>query len=170
MKKYRRLTLIGMLMFCLFDAHAQVNNPGTFLNSSMQGVTSTNFYYARPNDLTIIVDMVGFVQRPGRYEIASSIDLVNLISLAGGPTPDGDMSSVNIVRLFGRSDSTKREEFHIDLENLTKLGKNDLKLEPGDLVVVDRTSWSSFRDNFGVVASVTALALSILQGYIYLSR
>ena len=68
------------------------------------GTTSPNFYFARPNDLTIIVNVIGFVERPGRYKIASSIDLINLISLAGGPTPKASLSKVTVIHNDGKGE------------------------------------------------------------------
>lgn len=169
MNKIRCAFITGIMLLGIREADAQIN-PGTFLNSSMQGATSTNFYFARPNDLTILVDVVGFVQRPGRYEIASSIDLINLISLAGGPTPDGDLSSVNIVRMVGKGENTTRSEIKIDLEDLSSVKQEELHLMPGDLIFMDRTNWAAFRDNFGVISSVTALTISIVQMYIVVQR
>ena len=162
MRKYRSVVIAGILSVCLTNATAQIN-PSTLLPGTSQGVTSTNFFFARPNELTIIVDIVGFVNRPGRYEIASSIDLVNLVSLAGGPTPDGNLSTVNIIRMFGKGDSTVRKEFQINLFDLPAVKQEELRLMPGDLVLVDRTNWAAFRDNFGVISSVATLTLIIAQ-------
>ena len=39
-------------------------------SATSEKMTYTNYYFARPNDLTIIVNVVGFVQRSGCYEIA----------------------------------------------------------------------------------------------------
>ncbi|HEY6952098.1 MAG TPA: hypothetical protein VI758_06800, partial [Bacteroidota bacterium] len=52
-----------------YAAEAQVN-ASSLLSTTSEKVTTTNYYYARPNDITIIVNVVGFVVRPGRYEIA----------------------------------------------------------------------------------------------------
>ena len=98
MKTFCSSTLAGLFLLCLTVVHAQ-ENQSSLLSATSEKTTSTNYYYARPNDLTLIVNVMGFVQRPGRYEIASSIDLMNLISLAGGPTTDGSLSKVKIIRI-----------------------------------------------------------------------
>ncbi len=162
MNKIRCAFITGIMLLGMRVANAQIN-PSTFLSPSTQGATSTNFYFARPNDLTILVDVVGFVQRPGRYEIASSIDLVNLMSLAGGPTPDGDLSTVTIIRIMEKDASTTRKKIQIDLEDLSTVKQEELRLAPGDLVLVNKTNWSSFRDNFGVIGSIATLGLAITQ-------
>jgi len=152
----------GCLIVCLTDANAQVN-PSSFLSATSAGETSTNFYFARPNDLTLIVNVIGFVQRPGRYEIASSIDLINLISLAGGPTPDGSMSKVSIIRIDGKGDKITRREIHVDLEDLSVVKQEDLQLAPGDLILVNRTSWAKFRDAFEVIVEASAVTIAVTQ-------
>ena len=169
MRRLCSVILAGCLMLCLTDVHAQ-NNPSSFLSATSVGTTSTNFYYARPNDLTLIVNVIGFVQRPGRYEIASSIDLMNLISLAGGPTPDGSLSKVSIIRIDGKGDKTTRREIHVDLDDLSVVKQEDLQLAPGDLVLVNRTNWSKFRDAFEVVVEASAITIAVTQILTYTKK
>jgi len=162
MSRFCRVVFAGCLMLCLSDAKGQIN-PNSFLSATSVGTTSTNFYFARPNDLTIIVNVVGFVQRPGRYEIASSIDLINLISLAGGPTPDGSLSKVSIIRIDGKGEKTTRREIHVDLDDLSVVKQEDLQLAPGDLILVNRTNWAKFRDAFEVVVEASAITIAVTQ-------
>ncbi len=169
MRKFCSVVFAGCLMLCLTDAKAQVN-PSSFLSATSVGTTSTNFYFARPNDLTIIVNVIGFVERPGRYEIASSIDLINLISLAGGPTPDGSLSKVNIIRIDGKGEKTTRREIHVDLEDLSTVKQEDLQLAPGDIILVNRTNWSKFRDAFEVVVEASAVTIAVTQVLLYTKK
>lgn len=147
---------------------AQVNQ-GSLVSALSQGMTSTNYYFARPNDLTIIVNVVGFVQRPGRYEIATSIDLVNLLSLAGGPTADGTLSKVTVTRIVSGEGKLQTRQVHLDLEDFNGVRADDLALAPGDMVNVGRTSWSVFRDAFGVVVSAAVITSAVAQ-VIYATR
>lgn len=62
-------------------AEARVSSP------TSENMTNTNSYFTRPNDLTIIVTVVGFVQWPGCYEIATSTDLVELLASAEALRP-----------------------------------------------------------------------------------
>jgi hypothetical protein len=130
---------------------------------SQERATTTNFYYARPSDVTIVVNVVGFVQRPGRYEIASTIDLINLLSLAGGPTPDGTLGDVTITRMFAEKDRVRRQQVQVDLEDGAEVRTEDLVLSPGDVIAVNRSSWSTVRDVFGVVGYVAILTTAITQ-------
>jgi hypothetical protein len=163
--------LIAAAFVCLWSsADAQVGL-GSLLSATSDRVTSTNYYFARPNDLTIIVNVVGFVQRPGRYEIASTIDLINLISLAGGPMPDGALNKVTITRIVKTDERTSSwTDIHVNLEDLKAVKATDLLLEPGDVVAMDRTSWSSFRDAFGVVVSAAIIATAVSEVVIATKR
>ena len=141
-------------------------NVGSFMSASSDKITTTYFYFAPPNDLTIIVNIVGFVQRPGRYEIASNIDLINLLSLAGGPTADGAINKVKITRILKEGERMHRKELYYDLEDLTAIKSEDMALAPGDVITIDRTTWSAFRDGLTVVISgavvITTIA-SVIQ-------
>ncbi|MBP1648984.1 MAG: hypothetical protein H6Q30_2429, partial [Bacteroidetes bacterium] len=83
-------------------AKAQMENLGQsgLLSATSVQLTTSNYYFAKPNELTIVVNVIGNVTRPGRYEISKSIDLVNLIALAGGATVDGTLSEIKITRLL----------------------------------------------------------------------
>jgi hypothetical protein len=183
MKLFYRFACAGFLMLCLTVVHAQENS-SSLLSATSDKTTSTNYYFARPNDLTLIVNVMGFVQRPGRYEIASSIDLMNLISLAGGPTADGSMSKVKIIRIIKDGEKTVRQdiqpdqktlsvflkeakvtrrEIQLDLDNLSTVRPEDLQLMPGDIVFMDRTTWSTVRDAFGVVVSAAVITAAVAQ-------
>lgn len=162
MKSLNVFGLLMTLMVACCSAEAQVN-PSSLLWATSDKITSTNYYFARPNDLTMIVNVVGYVQRPGRYEIATSIDLVNLLSLAGGPTSDGTLSKVTLTRMVKSGGMIQAWKFRFDLEDLGGLKADDLLLSPGDIVNVDRSSWSSFRDAFGVVVSTAIITSAVAQ-------
>ena len=190
MKTYLGIIFAGLFVFRLTTATAQTNQ-SNLLSTMSDKTTSTNFYFARPNDITIVVNVMGFVQRPGRYEIASSIDLLDLISLAGGPTSDGSLNKVKIIRFLKDGEKTVRQdvqmdqkilsvflkeevkktrkEIRLDLDNLSTVRPEDLQLMPGDMVYVDCTSWSTFRDAFGVVVSA-AIITSAIANVIYATR
>lgn len=162
MGTYCRAILGAVLLCCFADARAQVN-PSTFLSANSEKLTNTNYYFARPNDLTIVVNVMGFVQRPGRYEIASTIDLVNLLTLAGGPTPDGTMSKVTVTRMVKTGGMIQAWKFHLDLEDFGAVKADDLVLSPGDIVYVGRTSWSAFRDALNVVVPAAIITSAVAQ-------
>ena len=175
MRTSRIIALGGFLLVWAAAADGQIN-PGSLFSATSERATSTNYYFAQPNELTIVVNVMGFVQRPGRYEISSTIDLINLLSLAGGPTADGTLSDVKIRRMIRKGEETWYTEFTVDLENLVALNETEasvkkgaLLLSPGDVVNVERSGWSTVRDAFGVVLSAAVLTVAVAQ-IINLSR
>jgi hypothetical protein len=59
MKTHKYCCLFLLLsLFGVVPGFAQLNQ-GT-------STSATNYYFAKPNELTLIVSVVGFVQRPGR--------------------------------------------------------------------------------------------------------
>ena len=184
METFSRIKLIGLLILTFTTAKSQVDQ-SSMLSTTSERATSTNYFYARTNDFTIIVNVMGFVQKPGRYEIANSIDLLNLISLAGGPTADGSLDKVRIIRIIKDGEKTARrdikadqsnlsvflpeevkitrQEIQLSLDNLSTIGPEDLQLMPGDVIFVDRTTWSTIRDAFGVVVSAAIITTAVSQ-------
>lgn len=156
------ITIAIFLVLTNSRAYAQVDR-SSLLSATSVGTTTSNYYFAKPNELTIIVNVIGFVQKPGRYEISSSIDLINLLSLAGGPTADGAMNDVKITRLATVGSRYERKEFQINLDKLSIITAAELALQPGDIIQVDRTGWSTFRDVFGVVVSAAILTTAVAQ-------
>ncbi len=135
----------------------------SFVSATGLDKSTANYYFAKPSDLTIIVNLIGFVQRPGRYEISNTIDLPNLIALAGGPTADGALNDVQIIRFIRNDSRVDRREITVDLEKLAKVKADEFALQPGDFIKVNRTGWSAFRDGFGVVVSAAIVTSAVAQ-------
>lgn len=154
-------------VICLGSSQASGQiDQSALLSATSVSTTTSNYYFAKPNELTIIVNVLGFVQKPGRYEISSSIDLINLISLAGGPNADGTLSDVKVTRLVRTESRIDRKEFRVDLDDLPKVKQPDLALQPGDVIEISRSGWSVVRDVFGVVgyaALITSTAATVIS-------
>jgi protein involved in polysaccharide export with SLBB domain len=162
MNSHRMILVVAVLFAAVSGkAFSQVDQ-SSLLSATSIATTTSNYYFAKPNELTIIVNIMGFVQRPGRYEISSTIDLVNLLALAGGPQPDGSLNDVKISRLVKVSENRfERKELRINLENLAKTSSAELVLQPGDVIEIERTGWANFRDVFSVVISAAVLTSAV---------
>jgi protein involved in polysaccharide export with SLBB domain len=147
--------LLFLSLFVCDPGFAQLNQGNT--------PSSTNYYFAKPNEITLTVSVLGFVQRPGRYEISSSIDLINLMALAGGATADGAMNDVKLLRMTETGGQIRTHEIHLNLEDISRFTSNELKLQPGDIIQVDRTGWSAFRDTFTVVVGAAIITGAVAQ-------
>ena len=160
--------MLLLLTFFHTPAVAQLDQ-SSLLSATSAGLTNSNYYFSRPGEISIIVNVVGFVNKPGRYEIGSSIDLLNLLSLAGGPTSDGGLADVKITRLVQKDSLFARKEIVINLDDLTKVRQAELALFPGDFIEVHRTGWSIAKDVIGIV-STTALITTAVLNVVYLLR
>ena len=164
---------IAGILFILFSSsiivNAQTIQGG--LVSTMPGMgTAANYYFAKQGDITIIVNIWGDVDKPGRYEVSSTMNLINLLSLAGGPKRDAKLGEVRITRSFGTDSTVHRVNLKVNLEDLTKVRESDLMLYPGDTIFLERSSWSAFLDVFAVVTPIVTLSLAVVQMIYILSR
>jgi hypothetical protein len=131
--------LVSVLCLTSFSIPAigQID-PGAALSSSSNG--TTNFRFAEPNELTIVVSLLGEVQKPGRYEISRTITLLDLVALAGGFTALADPAGVTITRTLQDGQKTERHELMVDLETPSKLTESSIALQQGDFIHVGRAS------------------------------
>lgn len=137
-------------------------------NSNLSPATSNAqagayYFVARSNEMTMQVNIWGFVQHPGRYEVSMNIDLVQLLSFAGGPTNDADMDDVRIFRIVKRDGIVSVKDIRINLKNLDKVEESKLLLLPGDTIFIDHTSWMTVRDIVSVVTSAVIVTAAVVQ-------
>lgn len=164
----RRLAILFLWLSASSLLQAQTSQSG--LVSALPGGTVANYTFAKPGDLTIIVNVWGNVDKPGRYEISSTLNLINLLSLAGGPGREAKLGEVSITRLVGSDSTVRRVTFIINLEDLTKVSERDLTLYPGDTIILERSSWSKFWEVFNTIAPVLSLAYIVVQLTYYVTR
>jgi hypothetical protein len=119
---------------------------------------SSNYRYAEPNELTIVVSVIGAVRVPGRYEISLNVNLLDVIALAGGWTENADWSDVTLTRQVQGSSGVERKELYYDFDDLTKINDSQLKLHQGDIIVVPTSASITFED---VLRYATALGVII---------
>ena len=155
---FRFLTLAVLVLAPLL-AHAQIESD---ITSRMAGSATAAYYYiAKPGELTINVNLWGPVRLPGRYEVASKTDLIQLLSLAGGPTTAAKLSEVKVTRIFPTDSGLARQDHYVNLENLEDVTEEEMKLQPGDTIFFDTTAWAQVKDVLGVLASVSTFSYSL---------
>lgn len=88
----------------------------------------------------------GMVNEPGEFPYSSDLTVVQYIGLAGGPSPDGGVERVVVYS----PDGSKRRV------------ASDERLNRGDVVVVQKSSYAIFGDFFDGVLKIGALVVSIL--------
>ncbi|KTD04758.1 SLBB domain-containing protein [Fluoribacter gormanii] len=80
------------------------------------------------------IKIIGAVQKPGRYDWADEMSIMDLISNVGGPTKDADTAHIRIV---SNDSNVAPVEFNLKQMIATGIGAKGLpKLKAGDTVVV----------------------------------
>ena len=115
-------------------------------------------YYVYPGgegELQIKVQIWGQVTRPGMYQVPKSMDVVGLISLAGGPNEDADLSNVKIIRMTPVSDVLK-----INLVAYIRNASAEYLtiLEAGDTVIIPENTYHKFSKLIRIVAQLAIVA------------
>jgi polysaccharide biosynthesis/export protein len=164
-------TLAALSFIAPSTARAQFDGGG---GSSSSGGTTTGsggsvYSYTEEGGLNINVNIWGFVASPGKYKVASSTTLIQLISMAGGPTDRARLSDIRILHDL-TVDSTIVEPVNVfNLEEYTRtadtslnptLIENDTIIVPGDALNVFREILAVFRDIALVVGTVIGLILA----------
>ena len=110
---------------------------------------------------TIKVHIWGQVKEPGLYSVPSNTDIMELLSLAGGPAGYADLGKIKLVRRQGEDEKV----FIIDLGKYLNEGDSTglLILKPGDAVIVPKTSWYYWRTAIGLLSDIAVFVnLAIL--------
>ncbi len=154
------LVSLSILSFSILPAQTAQGGLAPALPSSS---AAAYYYIAKPGELTMQVNIWGFVQKPGRYEVASSTDLVQLISFAGGPADFAKMDEVKITRIVKGDTAVSKRAIVVDLERLEQVEDSRLVLNPGDTIFIGHTAWLTIRDAFSVVATAAIITTAITQ-------
>jgi protein involved in polysaccharide export with SLBB domain len=148
---------------------AQAGNSGFSL--AMPNAQAGAYYnVAKPGEMTMQVNVWGFVQHPGRYEVGTTIDLVQLLSFAGGPNQDADVEDVRITRIIRRDGLITTREIRINLKRLDRVDEASILLQPGDTIFIDHTPWVTWRDVVSVVTTAAIVTAAVAQVLNYTSR
>jgi len=141
-------------------AYSQMDQAGQGQGAAR--ATTTNFHYAEPNELTIIVSALGAVRAPGRYEISRKIDLLNFLALAGGPVEGADLGDVRIYRTVELNGRTERKEIRVNLKDLSRFQGEPFELQEGDLLYVSRSEPVTFQEVMSYISTVAVTTLAII--------
>lgn len=168
--KFIKLILLIFILILSTDyLHAQAREG--LMAPSLQSASSAAYYYlSKPGELTMQVNIWGYVHHPGRYEIPTNTDIIQLLSFAGGPIQDGNIGKIKISRLITVDSRSTHKEIYLDLDDLTKISPDELLLSPDDIIYIDRTGWAKFRDVLTVVTSTAMITTAITGVFLTIDR
>jgi hypothetical protein len=160
------LGIVALLLIFSSVASAQLESG---LGPSLTGSSNAAYYFiSKPGEITMPINLWGYVKNPGRYEVPISTDLIQLMSFAGGPLADADLGSVKVTRVVRREGGVRKVEYNVNLRHLDKLDEMALSLEGGDTIYIDNISFS-VRDLFNVVTTA-AVVTAAVANLIYVAR
>ena len=108
------------------------------------------------------VSVLGEVRNPALYPVDPGISLIQLLTIAGGPTPNANLRRTRVVR--------EGHVFEVDLESaLTGSASGRVVLYSNDVVVVPKKTGFT-RETLQFVLGLTTAALSIATLLITLKR
>lgn len=164
LNKYKCRGMFYLILTSILFAEgaAQITESG-FAPRLPQASAAAYYYIAKPGELTMQVNIWGFVKNPGRYEVSNSTDLVQLLSYAGGPLQYAKLDDVRITRVVRSEGGNTKKEFSLDMEDLEDLTDGDLELRPGDTIFIDHTGWLTVRDVFSVVTTAAVITAAVAQ-------
>jgi polysaccharide export outer membrane protein len=81
------------------------------------------------------ISILGNVSKPGNYILTPNLTLVRLISEVGGFTTTAAVDRVKIVRTDKRYGKIS---FDVDVSEIMKGNKEDIRLQPSDMIFVDK--------------------------------
>jgi hypothetical protein len=167
--RHRWFAALAIFPFLVSGAAGQIST-GTFGQDILRPSSASYYYIAKPSELSMQVNIWGYVNNPGRYEVATSTDLVELLSYAGGPTADALMDNVRITRSYERSETGPPAEIYLDLEDLANVNSSDLVLYPNDTIFIDHSSWLNIRDVFVVITTAAIVTTAVANVIIAVDR
>ncbi|MEN3038048.1 MAG: SLBB domain-containing protein [Candidatus Kryptonium sp.] len=158
-------TILLILMFASMS-FAQIFDSPKIVTG---GGSSAYYFVGKTGELTITVNLWGFVRNPGRYEVPSSTDLVQLISYGGGPLKEAKLKDVKIIRNVREDTTIVEKVIKVNVEKIIEDGEPSPLLLPGDTVVVPGGSIDVIKDilailrDIGLAAGGIAAIISVFR-------
>ena len=128
--------IISILISISFSQNGKVDYNGQVKNNYV--INGQEYIASDDGTLMMYVNIWGHVKTPGTYLVYEGIDLLTLISLAGGPQSGANLNNVEIIHDKSTSPITK-----INLNNYINSDKTDIVIKPHDTIYI-KESMSSY--------------------------
>lgn len=160
----KNLAIISVLVLIYYNVNlAQDVKIGAQENRFNQ--TGGFYDFSDPRYVNIMVNIWGYVRFPGKYYVPEQSKIIDLISYAGGPTPDAFLDD---IRLYRQNSDGKTEFAKFNFDDLMH-GKNPNanletipKLRPGDIIMVPGQPKLYFRDYTTIITSLISATVSLI--------
>jgi hypothetical protein len=127
--------------------------------------------YSKSDAINIKIMIWGYVKYPGQYIVPSSTGVNQLLSLAGGPTPDANLDEMKLLR---NTVNNRQSIIHLNYSGDLLSGESGSyrsmripDLRPGDIILVPGSpKWTS-RDYLSIILSIVSTLASIAALIVY---
>lgn len=110
----------------------------------------------------IEVNLWGYVGSPGHYTIPASTPLVELLSYAGGPSPQARLVDIRVVHADTASEH-RIQSYNLEAyRDEGDLSQNPL-LVPGDTVIVSGRALDVFFQAIGIITNVMVIITALIN-------
>jgi len=117
-------------------------------------------YIGEGDELLINVQIWGQVRNPGLYSLPEKSDMVTLVSLAGGPTENADLSRIKVTRKGAKKDSL----YILNLKKSLLTGKKEITiLKPGDIVEIMPSNFYNISNFVKFITQLSMVAIIYYQ-------
>jgi hypothetical protein len=163
---FRGLLAIGVVILCSSSATAQVGASGGIGAGGGQPVPgSANvpiYRVMKAGEITMSVNLWGFVGGPGHYDIPASTTLVELLSYAGGPTAQSRLTDIRIIH----ADTTY--EKRVEVFNIQQyIESGDVSQNPylltGDTIVVSGRALDVFFQTVSIITNIMVIVTALIN-------
>jgi len=152
------LCVAAMIVCLVSTSPSLAKEPSETVAETEGGIRQPQYYLAPglDDELNIRVQIWGEVRVPGLYVVADGTDLIEAISLAGGPTSDASLSGVKVVRFAGDF----RGVLDVDVSDYIRSASEDatLRLQPNDTINVPARFWPKVGRWAGLLTTLALVA------------
>jgi len=139
------------------------------IGPALSGSSTAAYYYiSKSGEITMPINLWGYVKNPGRYEVPISTDLVQLVSFAGGPLADANLTDVKITRVMRRDTQIRKVEYTVNLKRLDQIDDMALNLQAGDTIFIDNIPFQ-WRDFFAILTTA-AIVVTAVTSIIWVTK
>ena len=132
-------------------------------NSPNYSISNEKYVVDDRGNILMHVNILGHVKNPGYHLVHEGIDIITVISVAGGYLPGANLKKITLIR---ESTDENNKIIHIfDLKEFYKSGEREnlVKILPNDTIVIEETIFSSIFKGSNTLVSILQLLNIYLQ-------
>jgi len=148
LKTFFKTTICLCVIYTILLGQNQVTFDYRLQREGFKYIENSELGFSKEESMKI--QIWGEVKQTGVYIIPKYATLLDVISIAGGPLPEADLSKIRLVyRLEGSDSQGIENQMIIDLEDFLQSGKfaTEPKLGNETIIIIPRNSSAKFFDS-----------------------